>query len=65
MRFPDMPGSNVLRFLLDFTDAPVIVISGKDTSESISQALTIGTDDYIARPFVPIELLARVNASTR
>ena len=65
MGLPDMSGLEVLRSLLDFTDAPVIVVSGNDTSESVAQALTIGADDYITKPFVPIELLARVDAVTR
>ena len=62
MGLPDISGLEVLRSLLDFTDAPVIVVSGNDTSESVAQALTISADDYITKPFVPIELMARVDS---
>ncbi|NQW19166.1 MAG: response regulator transcription factor [Chloroflexi bacterium] len=65
MGLPDMSGLDVLRQLRNFTDAPVIVVSGNDTSESVAQALTIGADDYITKPFAPIELMARVDAVTR
>ena len=65
MGLPDISGLEVLRSLLDFTDAPVIVVSGNDTSESVAQALTISADDYITKPFVPIELMARVDSVIR
>jgi DNA-binding response OmpR family regulator len=43
----------------------VIVVSGNDTTQSVVKALTTGADDYITKPFEPIELLARVEAVTR
>ncbi len=65
MGLPDLDGLEVLRKLRSYTDAPVIVVSGNDTTESVTKALTIGADDYITKPFVPIELMARVEAVTR
>ncbi len=65
MGLPDMAGLDVLRALREHTDAPVIVVSGNESSESVAQALTIGADDYITKPFIPIELMARVDAVTR
>jgi DNA-binding response OmpR family regulator len=65
MGLPDMPGLEVLRQLRTMSDMPVIVVSGNDTIESIAKALTIGADDYITKPFEPIELMARVEAVNR
>ena len=65
MGLPDIAGLDVLRELRQYTDTPVIVVSGNETSQSVAQALTIGADDYIIKPFVPIELMARVEAVMR
>lgn len=65
MGLPDMGGLEVLKQLRTYTDTPVIVVSGNDTTESVAQALKIGADDYITKPFEPIELMARVDAVTR
>ena len=65
MGLPDISGIDALRQIREHSDTPVIVVSGNDTSDSVAQALTIGADDYITKPFVPIELMARVEAVTR
>ncbi len=65
MGLPDISGIEVLKQLRTYTDAPVIVVSGNDTTESVAQALTIGADDYVTKPFEPIELMARVEAVIR
>ena len=65
MGLPDMDGLDVLRQLRKSSDVPIIVVSGNDTKESVVKALTIGADDYITKPFEPIELMARVEAVTR
>ncbi len=62
---PDMDGLDVLRQLRKSSDVPVIVVSGNDTIESVVKALAMGADDYITKPFEPIELMARVEAVTR
>ena len=65
MGLPDMDGLDVLRQLRKLSDVPVIVVSGDDTKESVVKALAIGADDYITKPFEPIELMARAEAVTR
>jgi two-component system KDP operon response regulator KdpE len=65
MGLPDIHGMDVLKQLRKLSDVPVIVVSGNDTTESVAMALTIGVDDYITKPFEPIELMARVEAVTR
>ena len=54
MDLPDIEGIEVLRQLREFSDLPVIVVSGGDTIGSVAKALTIGADDYITKPFEPI-----------
>lgn len=65
MGLPDIAGLEVLTQLRQFSELPVIVISGDDTIESVAKALTIGADDYITKPFEPIELMARLEAVSR
>jgi len=65
MVLPDIEGVEVLRQLREFSELPVIVVSGNDTIESVTKTLTIGADDYIKKPFEPIELMARVEAVSR
>ena len=65
MGLPDIEGLEVLTQLRKFSELPVIVISGGDTIKSVAEALTIGADDYITKPFEPIELMARVEAVSR
>ena len=62
---PDMDGLDVLRQLRKTSGVPVIVVSGNNSKESVVRALAVGADDYITKPFAPIELMARVGAVTR
>jgi DNA-binding response OmpR family regulator len=65
MGLPYIEGLEVLTQLRKFSELPVIVISGGGTIKSVAKALTIGADDYITKPFEPIELMARVEAVSR
>ena len=65
MGLPDIQGLEVLTQLREFSELPVMVVSGDDTIETVAKALTIGADDYITKPFEPIELMARVEAVSR
>jgi DNA-binding response OmpR family regulator len=47
------------------TRVPVIVLSAKGTKEDRVSGLTLGADDYVAKPFALDELLARINAVLR
>ncbi|MEA3018019.1 MAG: two-component system, OmpR family, operon response regulator KdpE [Sphingomonadales bacterium] len=62
---PDMDGGEVLTALRGTSDIPIIVVSGRGTERDKIQALDLGADDYIAKPFLPGELLARLRAALR
>ncbi len=47
------------------SNAPIIIISGYEDSQNIIYGLNIGADDYITKPFMPEELLARIRALLR
>ena len=60
-----MDGGEVLTKLRQTTDIPIIVVSGRGSERDKIQALDLGADDYIAKPFLPGELLARLRAALR
>jgi DNA-binding response OmpR family regulator len=62
---PDMDGMELLRRVRGFSDIPVIIISMRRAVESIVKGLTIGADDYITKPFSPIDLTCRMGAVLR
>ncbi len=62
---PDMDGGEVLTKLRTTSDIPILVVSGRGTERDKIQALDLGADDYIAKPFLPGELLARLRAALR
>jgi DNA-binding response OmpR family regulator len=62
---PDMDGGEVLTRLRTTSDIPILVVSGRGTERDKIQALDLGADDYIAKPFLPGELLARLRAALR
>src|SRR5688500_18468209 len=66
LRLPGMTGLEVLRTLRDRgVTTPVLVLTAQDAVESKVQALRIGADDYVTKPFAFEELLARVDALGR
>jgi DNA-binding response OmpR family regulator len=66
LRLPGMAGPEVLRTLRDRGVAtPVLVLTAQDAVESKVQALRMGADDYVTKPFAFDELLARVEALAR
>ena len=62
---PDLDGIAVLTQLRSFTQVPVIVVSARTESDDKVEALDLGADDYITKPFSIEELLARVRATSR
>lgn len=62
---PDMDGLEVLKEVRQWSQLPIIVVSARDQECSKVQALDLGADDYITKPFGTSELLARIRATLR
>jgi two-component system KDP operon response regulator KdpE len=62
---PDLSGFDVLRRLRAWSTVPVVVLSARAESSEKVQALDLGADDYVTKPFGMEELLARVRAAAR
>jgi two-component system, OmpR family, KDP operon response regulator KdpE len=62
---PDRDGVEVIAGLRGWTDAPIIVLSGRADSTDKVEALDAGADDYVTKPFSMDELLARLRAVLR
>ena len=62
---PDLDGVEVIRGLRGWTEAPVIVLSGRSDSTDKVEALDAGADDYLTKPFGIDELLAQMRAVLR
>ena len=62
---PELDGFQVLRSIRQRFNIPVIMLTGQHEIRIINQALALGADDYITKPFSSRELLARVKAKLR
>lgn len=62
---PKMDGYEVTRRIREQHNMPIIFLSAKTSDFDKVQGLIIGADDYMTKPFTPIELIARVNAQLR
>ncbi|WP_020142628.1 response regulator transcription factor [Terracoccus sp. 273MFTsu3.1] len=62
---PDLDGTEVLRRIRAASVVPVIVLSARHESDDKIEALDLGADDYVTKPFGVEELLARVRAAVR
>lgn len=62
---PDMDGITLCLKIREQRNVPVIMLSAKDQDMDKVMGLTAGADDYVAKPFNPVELLARVRAQLR
>lgn len=62
---PKMDGYEVTRIIREKHNMPIIFLSAKTSDFDKVQGLVIGADDYMTKPFIPIELVARVNAQLR
>src|SRR6185503_15581163 len=62
---PDLDGIEVMRQLREWRPVPVILLTAKGATSDKAKGLDLGADDYIAKPFHPDELAARVRAVLR
>jgi two-component system KDP operon response regulator KdpE len=62
---PDLDGIDVMRELHERRSVPVILLTAKGSTSDKAQGLDLGADDYIAKPFHPDELAARIRAVLR
>lgn len=62
---PGPDGYQVLKSIRKHSDVPVIMITAKLGVDSIKKAIDLGADDYLKKPFRPIELVARIHAKLR
>ena len=62
---PDMDGKNVITCIREWSQIPIMVISGRLSDEEIIAVLDAGGDDYIAKPFNVAVLVARIRANLR
>lgn len=62
---PKMDGITFTMKLREDNDFPVIILSAKSEDVDKIMGLNIGADDYVTKPFKPLELLARVNSQLR
>ena len=62
---PEMDGITAARKIREFSNVPIIFLTAKSETEDMVLGLNIGADDYITKPFVPVELLARIRSQLR
>ncbi|MFI3225953.1 MAG: response regulator transcription factor [Clostridia bacterium] len=62
---PELDGINALTKIREISNVPVIFLSAKDQDCDKILGLNIGADDYITKPFNPVEVIARVKSALR
>jgi two-component system KDP operon response regulator KdpE len=62
---PDIDGTEVIAGLRGWTKVPIVVLSARQHGEDKVEALDLGADDYVTKPFAMNELMARLRAATR
>ncbi len=62
---PGMTGFETCQTIRDASDLPIVIVSARDDTADVVLGLESGADDYVTKPFVPEELLARVRAHLR
>jgi two-component system KDP operon response regulator KdpE len=65
LSMPVLDGLHTLMRLREWFDGPIIILSGIDEERKKVEALDLGADDYLTKPFGMEELLARVRSSLR
>jgi two-component system KDP operon response regulator KdpE len=62
---PDMDGKDVITAIREWSQVPIIILSARSSDEEITEALNMGANDYVTKPFNIGVLLARINAALR
>lgn len=62
---PEMDGYSLCSLVRQQSAVPIIIVSAKDSEPDKIAGLTIGCDDYLTKPFSPMELIARVKSIFR
>ena len=62
---PDLDGTAIIEAVRGWSQMPIVVLSARQTSHDKVEALDLGADDYVSKPFAMDELLARIRAATR
>lgn len=63
---PNMSGESVCQEIKKkYPDLPILILTAKDSVSDIVQGLNLGADDYMTKPFIADELLARIKARLR
>ncbi len=62
---PDISGLSICQKIREKHTYPIIMLTAKDAETDKITGLTLGADDYITKPFRPLELVARVKAQLR
>ena len=62
---PVMDGITATAKIRELSNAPIILLTAKSETEDKVLGLNVGADDYITKPFVPVEVLARVRSQLR
>jgi len=65
LNLPGIDGIETCRRIRELTQAPVIMLTARDTEVDKVVGLEMGADDYVTKPFSPRELMARVKAVLR
>ena len=62
---PQLDGITTTAKIREFSNVPIILLTAKSETEDKVLVLNVGADDYITKPFVPVEVLARVRSQLR
>lgn len=62
---PKLDGIRAMKLIREFSAVPVILLSAKSEDVDKIAGLTYGADDYVTKPFNPMELMARVRSQIR
>lgn len=62
---PNMDGYSLCALVRQKSSVPIIIVSAKDTEPDKIAGLTLGSDDYLTKPFSPMELIARIKSIFR